>query len=166
MVDLKSLRLMSKKSLRDGKPNTSSSHTEMITVAAAVHEGIVGSEGLPGLLHCRFERRVKRLLDSNYIGQVKPKKSTLSGDHINRSIDKELGRAWAEVIGPLYVQHTGFTIRTRLNTKSVITWIMRSIANPESELNRCLNQYGYKYLQRFDRSFRWWSDALLRKKAE
>jgi hypothetical protein len=161
-IDLKSLRLMSKKALRDGNANTSSSHTEMIAVAAAVHEGIVGSQGLPGLLHNRFQRRVKRLLDSNFVGQVRPKKSILSGDHMNQSIHKELGRAWAEVIGPLYVQQTGFTISTHLNTEAVITWIMRSIKNPTSELNRRLYRFEYKYLQELDRSFRWWRDNLLR----
>jgi hypothetical protein len=161
-IDLKSLRLMSKKALRDGNANTSSSHTEMIAVAAAVHEGIVGSEGLPGLLHNRFERRIKRLLDSNFVGQVRPKKSILSRNHTNQSIHKELGRAWAEVIGPLYVQQTGFTISTHLNTKAVIAWVMHSIEDPASELNRRLYRFGYEHLPELSRSFRWWRDNLLR----
>lgn len=158
---LKSLRLMSKVArTKSGGQKVSSAHSEIIAVAAAVHEGWVSPNGLPGLLHSQFEKRVRELLRNNNVGFVKPKSTTRARTHVNHLIREELARAWAQVIGPLYAERPSFNPVRSLKIRAISRWVKTSIENPDSELNRRLISLGYEHLPELNRTQDWWEDRL------
>lgn len=161
MKDIRSMRLLSNKArTRTGKPKVSSAHSQETALAVAVHLGLLSSEGLPGLIHYALRNRLKSLLRSNHIGWVRPKKSTLEGNHLNRMVRQELDRAWAEVIGPLYAQRPGFSAKRDLKKRAVARWVKASIEDPGSLLNQKLKALGYRELPELKRGLDWWEDRL------
>jgi hypothetical protein len=168
----KTYRLVSKKTNKSsGSRHVSSSSDGIVDYAAAVIAGEIPAIGLPIVLPTKYYSRANRLLKNNEIAEVTAKVTPRS-DQLRGKIRKDLSKALPRIIGQVYkLENQGkLTAQKYLSTKTVIDWIIRSLKEPGSRLNRALERAGYEDLVELKRSRRWWRDQLElsknRKKAE
>ena len=158
----KAYRLVSKKAnKRSGLRHVSSSSDGIVDYAAAVVAGKIPAIGLPSVLPKKYHSRATRLLKNNEVAEVNAK-ATPRSDQLRAKIRKDLSKAFPRVIGQVYkLENQGKrTAQKYLNTKRVIDWITRSLADRGSRLNRALVLAGYDDLVELKRSYRWWRDQL------
>ena len=158
----KAYRLVSKKAnKRSGLRHVSSSSDGIVDYAAAVIAGKIPAIGLPSLLPKTYYSRATRLLKNNEVVEVNAK-ATPRSEQLRAKIRKDLSKALPLVIGQVYkIENQGkLTAKKYLSTKTVIDWIIRSLAEPGSRLNRALTQAGYDDLVELKRDYRWWRDQL------
>ena len=100
-------------------------------------------------------------MKNNEVAEVNAK-ATPRSDQLRAKIRKDLSKAFPRVIGQVYkLENQGKrTAQKYLNTKRVIDWITRSLADRGSRLNRALVLAGYDDLVELKRSYRWWRDQL------
>lgn len=165
-------RLVSKKtSKHSGSRHVSSSSDGIVDYAAAVVAGKIPAVGLPSVLPTKYYSRATRLLKKNDVAEVNAK-VTARSDQRRATIRQALKKAFPRIIGQVYKleNHRKLITQNYLRTKTVIDWIIRSLANPSSRLNRALTLAGYDELVELKRNYRWWRDQLelseTRKKAE
>jgi hypothetical protein len=156
------------KNAKTGRHKTASSSNGLIDIAAAVELGLVPNAGLPGILHHMYRKRVLRLLQHNTVLKVKPKNSTIQGNHQTKGLLKLADKALTAVIGPAYWsanQHLG--PRAALKTTRVINWIKTNLENKTSPLCISLVRSPYEDIIGLHRSKRWWLDLFdLRKNVQ
>lgn len=156
-------RLVSKKtSKHSGLRHVSSSSDGIVDYAAAVVAGKIPAIGLPSVLPTKYYSRATRLLKNNEVIEVKAKFASRN-DQLRAKIRKQLKQALPRVIGPIYEQERikeKLSAQHYLRTRTVVNWIIRSLANTSSRLNRALALAGYDDLVELKRNYRWWRNQL------